>query len=152
MKVAIIGSGISGLTAAYRESQRDELLVGARRVANWWVSHLPPDMVPYWDFTAEHIPHLERDASAAAIAASGLYELSGYVGGVEKERYRRAADGMLAALCRDFLSTGTAAESILLHSVGSKPLHSEVDVGVIYADYYLLEAIRRRGALKTGSS
>ncbi|MFT5864133.1 MAG: unsaturated chondroitin disaccharide hydrolase, partial [Flavobacteriales bacterium] len=33
---------------------------------------------------------------------------------------------------------------ILLHSVGSKPMDSEVDVPIVYADYYFLEANLRK--------
>lgn len=36
--------------------------------------------------------------------------------------------------------------SMLAHSVGGRPFNSEVDVGIIYADYYFIEALlRQRG-------
>jgi len=143
---------IHGLTAAYRESHRAELLAGARTVANWWIAHLPPDGVPYWDFRARDIPNTERDASAAAIAASGLYELSGFVAAAERRRYRQTADAMLRALCQHYLAEGTPNESILLHSVGGRPLGVEIDVGISYADYYFLEAIQRRRGLQSRRS
>ncbi len=137
---------IHGLTAAFRESKRPELLEGARRVADWWLAHLPVDGVPFWDFRHPGIPDTDRDASAAAIAASGLYELSSLVTGAERERYRRSADATLTTLCAQYLA-GNTAESILLHSVGNAPQGGEIDVGIAYADYYLLESIVRRRAL-----
>lgn len=42
---------------------------------------MPEDGIPYWDFGA---PGEERDSSAGSIMASGLLELSNYVG-AEKE-------------------------------------------------------------------
>ena len=141
---------IHGLTAAYRESHNPELLAGARAAADWWVGHLPADGVPYWDFSHPDIPNTERDASAAAIAASGLYQLSALSTGPERARYRRAADVSLAALCRRYTTANSAMESILAHSVGARPHGVEVDVGLSYADYFFLEAIARRRALTDG--
>ena len=37
--------------------------------------------MPYWDFTDPAIPHAPRDASAAAVVASALLELSTYLPG-----------------------------------------------------------------------
>jgi unsaturated chondroitin disaccharide hydrolase len=35
---------------------------------------------------------------------------------------------------------------VLAHSVGGRPFNSEIDVGIIYADYYFVEALlRQRG-------
>jgi unsaturated chondroitin disaccharide hydrolase len=32
-----------------------------------------------------------------------------------------------------------------LHSTGNKPFNGEVDVPIIYADYYFLEALLKKG-------
>jgi unsaturated chondroitin disaccharide hydrolase len=138
---------IHGLTAAYRESRDPALLAGAQAAADWWVKNLPADGVPYWDFRHPGIPRVERDASAAAIAASGLYELAELSRGADRARYRRAADASLAALCRRYTTANSAMESVLAHSVGGRPQEVEVDVGLSYADYFFIEAIvRRRGS------
>ena len=67
---------VYGFTMAYRETGDRRLLDAARRVSDWFIDHLPPDRVPYWDFDAPGIPDAPRDSSAAAIAASGLLELA----------------------------------------------------------------------------
>jgi unsaturated chondroitin disaccharide hydrolase len=36
---------------------------------------------------------------------------------------------------------------LLLHSTGHKPANSEIDVPIIYADYYYLEALLRQKRL-----
>jgi hypothetical protein len=60
--------------------------------------------------------------------------------------YREAAERILRTLAARYLTEGTSTASILAHSVGGRPQNAEVDVGLIYADYYFVEALlRRRG-------
>ena len=66
---------IHGFTMVYRETGDVRFLNTARRAADWYLSHLPADQIPYWDFNAPGIPDAPRDTSAAAIAASGLLKL-----------------------------------------------------------------------------
>lgn len=67
---------LNGFTMTYRETADTRFLNTARLVADWFIDHLPPDHIPYWDFDDPAIPNAPRDTSAAAIAASGLLELS----------------------------------------------------------------------------
>ena len=134
---------IHGFTDAYRMSGRAELLDAAQRAADWYLARLPVDLVPYWDFDAPGIPSTERDASAAAIAVSGLVELARLTGGSRGDDYRHAAERILASLSANYLTAGTSNEAVLLHSVGFHRKNEEVDVGIVYADYYLVEAILR---------
>lgn len=86
----------------------------------------------------------ERDASAAAIVASGLLELSTLVQDKNKqEQYYDAAIRMLESLSSDKYSGVGKADSFLLHSTGAKSLGHEIDVALIYADYYYIEALDR---------
>jgi unsaturated chondroitin disaccharide hydrolase len=134
---------IHGFTDAHRLSGRPELLDAAQRAADWYLARLPTDHVPYWDFGAPDIPHAPRDASAAAIAASGLVELGRLTGSERGAGYRRAAEDILASLASGYLTVGAPDEAVLTHSVGFFRKNSEVDVGLVYADHYLLEAISR---------
>lgn len=136
---------IYGLGTAYRETGRPDLLAGARRVADWYLAHVPADGVPYWDFRDPAIPNAPRDASAAAIAASALLQLSQARGlpAVDSARYRAGAARILVTLCSRYLTRGTGMRSIVQHAVGGKPQGVEVDVGLVYADYYLVEALMR---------
>jgi unsaturated chondroitin disaccharide hydrolase len=137
---------IHGLTTAYRYTRRPELLEAAGRAADWFVAHLPPDAVPFWDFSDPAIPAVERDASAGAIAASGLIDLARHVDGERATRYRAAAERIIGALSSEYLTAGTPSAAILQHAVGQRPQGVEIDVGLVYADYYFVEALlRRRG-------
>jgi uncharacterized protein YyaL (SSP411 family) len=138
---------IHGFTASYGRTRRSELLVAAERTADWFIAHLPADDVPYWDFRSPAIPRTERDASAGAIAASGLYDLARYVDGGASDRYRATADRIIASLASSYMAAPTPQGTILAHSTGARPAQSEVDVGLVYADYFFVEALLRRKGL-----
>lgn len=143
--------GLYGFTMCYRETHDEKYLGLAENIAEFILSHpnLPEDYVPYWDFNAPNIPNEPRDVSAAAIMASGLFELSLYSRNGKK--YRLAAERMITSLSRSYLSTpGSNHGFILDHSTGTKPTNSEVDVPLIYADYYFLEALSREKKIKEG--
>jgi unsaturated chondroitin disaccharide hydrolase len=137
--------GLHGFTIAYRETRDTRFLDTARLLADWFIDHLPVDHVPYWDFDAPNIPNEPKDTSAGAIAASGLFELSMLVpDAASRTRYREAAEAILASLCSPgYLAEGSTSRGILLHGVGHKPNDTEVDVSLIYGDYYFLEALLR---------
>ena len=103
---------------------------------------MPKDLVPYWDFDAPNIPNEPRDASAAAIIASALYELVGY----GKTEYKETADKIMSSLSSPVFTAlvGTNGNFLLMHSVGSIPHGHEIDVPLNYADYYYLEAVIRQ--------
>ncbi len=137
-----------GYTMCYRYTKDPAYLNQAEHVAAFILNHknMPKDLVPYWDFDAPGIPNEPRDVSAAAVIASGLYELSRYSG--NKDLYKSKADFMLQSLSTKYISPiGENKGFILLHSTGSKPSNSEVDVPISYADYYYLEALLRYKAL-----
>ena len=142
-----------GFTMAYRESRQPEFLAQAERVADFVLDHprRPGDGVPYWDYDAPAIPDEPRDASAAAVIASSLVELAGFVP-EQRDRYLAAADQILAALSQDYLVDDRLGEPFLLdHSVGSVPGAFEVDVPLSYADTYYVEALMRRQQLDARS-
>jgi len=136
---------VHGFTMAYRFTGNAQFLVTARKAADYFIYHLPSDRIPYWDYNAPGIPSdtVPRDASAAAIVASGLLELSTFVGAADSVRYRDSAVSLLRALCSTKYRALTTQASILNHSTGGRPQNTEVDVGLIYADYYFLLALLR---------
>ena len=145
--------GLYGFTMCYRETKDPDYLQQADRIAAFILNHpnLPKDMVPYWDYNAPNIPNEPRDASAAAILASGLYELSTY--STNGKWYRKMADKIVESLTKNYRSpVGENKGFILLHSTGHLPGKSEIDVPIDYADYYYLEALLRSKKLKERKS
>jgi len=139
--------GLYAYTMCYRETGDKTYLRQAEHIAAYILPKLPEDKIPYWDFNAPGIPDEPRDASAAAVIASGLYELSRYSD--QGKAYRQMADRILQSLTNHYRSEiGASSGFILLHSTGSKPSKSEVDVPINYADYYYLEALLRSSAAR----
>lgn len=139
-----------GYTVMYRETKQKKYLKQAHQIASYILNNpnLPKDKIPYWDYNAPNIPNEERDASAGAIAASALLELS-TLPGANGKGYYKAAETMLQSLSSPAYKAklGENNNFILMHSVGSKPQKSEVNVPLVYADYYYLEALLRYQAL-----
>lgn len=139
-----------GYTMCYRETKDETYLQQAQHIADFIFSHpnMPADLVPYWDFDDPEIPNVPRDASSASIIASALYELSLY--NQEKSaQYVKWADKIISNLTNAYRSpVGENGGFLLLHSTGSKPKNSEVDVPLVYADYYYLEALLRKQNLE----
>lgn len=144
---------VYGFTMAYRYTKDERFLRTAQEAAKYFLTHLPTDFIPYWDFSVANIPGEPRDVSAAAIVASALFELQQY-GKDSKLRsyFRESAQRILASMCvQPYLAEGTSSYGILNHAVGHKPAGTEIDVSLIYADYYFLEALVRYQALFTSS-
>lgn len=132
---------IYGFTTAYRRTTAEPFLGTARRVADWFLAHLPADAVPFWDFRSPDLPQNVRDSSAGAIAACGLLDLGRVTG---EPRYREGGLRILRALSRDYTTRGLPAhEAILLHGTGNKPRNDEVDVSLVYGDSHVVEALMR---------
>ena len=146
------GWGLYGYTMCYRETGDTKYLDHARRIAAFIMNHprTPEDLVPYWDYDAPDIPDAPRDASAAAVIASALFELSTLVPESEGKTYFDRAEAMLMSLSSDayLAEKGTNGGFILKHSVGHLPAESEIDTPLNYADYYYLEAIQRYLSLR----
>ncbi|MFB9058247.1 glycoside hydrolase family 88 protein [Mariniflexile ostreae] len=136
--------GVYGYTMVYKETKDKKFLDFAQKITDKYLSLLPEDMVPCWDFDVAHDPNEEKDASAAAVVASALLDLSTFVEKKEdQERYYNAALKMLKSLGSDKYSAVGKADAFLLHSTGAKSLGHEIDVALIYADYYYIEALDR---------
>ena len=154
--------GLYGYAMCYRFTKNPAYLKQSEGIADFFLSlpNMPEDFVPYWDMKAPGVVDLKtsvpvdsvpRDASAAAVIASGLYELSTYVSPEKGKHYREIADKIVDSLNKYYQAApGTAYGFLLLHSTGHFPAGSEIDVPLSYADYYYLEALARRDALNDG--
>ena len=139
--------GLYGYTYMYRYTHEVRYLQQARRIARFLLDHprMPSDGIPYWDLDAPDIPAAPRDASAAAVMASALLELSGYVDASERSRFLAFAEKQIRTLSSDEYTApvGENGGFILRHSVGFLRTGSEVDAPLTYADYYYVEALVR---------
>ena len=142
---------IYGFTMVYRYTKDDpavaattsaSFLTTAQRLADYFISQLPSDFVPYWDFSQSGTA--PRDSSAAAIAAAGLLELSAYVDATHSTAYRNAALNILSSLSSStYLANTTPGLGVLLHGSANVPGNSGVNVSLIYGDYYFIQGCNR---------
>ncbi len=148
--------GLYGYTMMYRETLNPRYLHQAQQIGKFLMNHprLPQDKVPYWDYDA---PGTEsgksksskakclRDASAAAIMASALIELSQLDPSELAPQWLALAQQQLRTLSSpEYLATeGEQGGFILKHGVGHLPGKAEVDVPLTYGDYYYVEALMR---------
>jgi len=141
--------GLYGYTMCFRETGDTAYLEQAENIAGYILNHpkLPDDFIPYWDYSLENVEGEPRDASAAAITASALLELSRL--SENGSYYRKTAEMIIRNLTRAYRSApGKNRGFILDHSTGNKNRNLEVDSPLIYADYYFLEALVRQREFK----
>jgi unsaturated chondroitin disaccharide hydrolase len=132
---------VYGFGDCYRATGEELFLKTARNLAEYALKHLPPDLVPYWDFDSPEIPDDVHDSSAASILASGLLNLAAQE--IDPDRathWHTQAAAILKSLWENYTSRSTSEPSILIHGTRSKP-HNMVDHGLIYGDYYFVEAL-----------
>jgi rhamnogalacturonyl hydrolase YesR len=146
--------GLYGFAMCYRETEDARFLEQAQGIADFYTQSpaMPADGVPYFDFNTfgdNQLPD-HRDASAGAIAASGLLELARHAPAEAAERYLSFAIKTVRSLSSSAYraALGQNSHFLLMHSVGNYPLNDEIDVAINYADYYYLEALLRCARLE----
>lgn len=139
--------GLYGFVTMYRDTKNKAYLDHAKKIAQFLINHpnMPADFIPYWDYDAPLQPLSKRDASAAAIMASALLELGRYSEGADKDAYVKTATKMIESLASPAYRNklGECSGFILNKSTGALPMGKEIEVPIIYADYYFLEALKR---------
>ena len=145
--------GLYGYVSTYRYTKDKKYLAQANQIAHFIMHHprLPEDGIPFWDFDSPDIPATYRDASAGAITAAALLELSQYNAAPLQKEYLQMAEKIIRSLSTPTYTAniGENGGFILKHSTGHLPANSEVDVPLTYADYYYVEALMRlRSMLK----
>lgn len=136
--------GFYGYLHCYKQTGDEEYLKAAEGIFRYIFENpnLPKDLVPYWDYNDPKIPDVPRDASAAAITASALYDMFDLT---RKHKYKKLADKIVFNLTKYYSSPiGASSGFILLHSTGHLPGKSEIDVPLNYADYYYVEALLKQ--------
>jgi unsaturated chondroitin disaccharide hydrolase len=137
---------IYGLTLAYHHTGKEDYLLAAQRVANFFLTRLPEDHVPLWDFRAPEEAQGYRDSSAGACAASGLLLLGEKLGGADGSIYREAGERILKSLYQFYGAwDNPGEEGLITRGTSHYPQGRNIDVPLIYGDYFFVEGLARLG-------
>lgn len=142
--------GIYGSAVAYSKLKNEEYISIFKRVADYFIEHLPKNLIPYWDFDFDDGSCEPRDSSAGAAAVCGMLEMSKYLPDDDANYYTAAAKRILKALA-DNCAVKDVSESngLLLHGTYAKKTPTNtchnggVDECNIWGDYFYFEALTR---------
>ena len=140
---------IYGMALAYKYTKQKRYLVAAKNAAKFFIEYLAEDFVPVWDFKAPKETHYAKDSSAGAIAASGMLEISEYLEGNEKQYFYDAGSNILKALYKNNGSwEDYSEEALVLNGTVHFPANSNINVPIIYGDFFFTEGIRKLNGKK----
>lgn len=133
--------GIYGFALSYIHTKDRSFLATAQQIANYFIANIPASNKIPIDFRQPAEPWLE-DASAAAIAASGLLTLADQVGSADQVIYREAAGRILKALADTGTDWDATHDAFITHC--SAEYHEDRhEYPIIYADYFFIEALMK---------
>lgn len=138
--------GVYGFALAYRYTKDPIFLDTSKRMARYFIEHLPEDHVAYWDFDVPIEEGTPRDSSASAIVACGLLELLELLdeNDPDREFFKEALGLKMLSLVQNYSTMNLPeAEGLLQH--GSYHVRGDrgPDDYMIWGDYYYLEALVR---------
>lgn len=142
--------GIYGCALAYRYTKREEYIALFKRVTEYFMEHLPADMVPFWDLCFTDGDEQPRDSSSASIAACGMLEMAKYMDGEDALYYKDTAKQLMKSLYDNYaVKDMNASNGLVLHSTYSNHSpyntcnHYGVDECNSWGDYFYMEALTR---------
>lgn len=134
---------IYGFILAYNATKEKMFLNAAEKLSNYFIKNLPADYVPYWDFDDPNIPNAIRDSSAAAIACSGLITLHKLSG---KTKFKKVTNRILNSLLTNYIAEENQ-DGVLKHGCFDMPKKIGANEGLIWGDFYFLEALLKTRSL-----
>lgn len=142
--------GVYGTALAYKYTKREEYIDIFKNVCEYFLTHLPKDMIPYWDLEFTDGDDEPRDSSSASIAACGMLEMAKYLNKEDAEHYTRIAKQMMKSLYDGYaVKDEKQSNGLVLHSTYSKKSpyntcnHYGVDECNSWGDYFYMEALTR---------
>ncbi len=142
--------GIYGCALAYKYTGRKEYIEIFKHVTQYFLEHLPKDMVPFWDLEFTDGDDQPRDSSSASIAACGMLEMIKYMEKEEAQIYKRYAEQLLKSLYDNYaVKDPEISNGLVLHSTYSNHSpyntcnHCGVDECNSWGDYFYMEALTR---------
>ncbi len=142
--------GVYGLALAYAYTKEPHYIQLFRRVVQYYIDHLPEDLVPYWDLCFNDGDDQPRDSSSASIVSCGLLEMAKFLEEEEAAYYTEWAQKMMYSLVHNYaIKDAKESNGLVAHSTYSNRSpyntcnHYGVDECNIWGDYFYMEALTR---------
>ncbi len=142
--------GVYGTALSYRLTRNESCIPLFKGVADYFMSHLSSDGLPYWDLSFEDGADEPWDSSAAAIAACGMLEMAKFLPADDAAKYTTFAHQLAQAMAdKCAVKDSAVANGLLLHGVYGKssPYNTVWDAGVdectCWGDYFWFELLTR---------
>lgn len=138
--------GIYGFAIAYKFTQDERFLNASKKMAEYFLAHLPNDFIPTWDLDLLGKTEI-KDASAAAIASSGMFLLSELI---QQETlslfFVENALKITKSLKENYIFSKSKRENeegILLHTVYNFHKNWGIDESFPCGDFYFIECLKK---------
>ena len=143
--------GVYGTAVGYKYTKRESYIPIFKGVTEYFLRHLPEDLVPYWDLEfGDGNEDQPRDSSSASIAACGMLEMAKYLPSKEAAYYISIAKRMMKSVVDHYaVKDPSQSNGLVLHSTYSNHSpyntcnHYGVDECNIWGDYFYMEALTR---------
>jgi len=142
--------GIYGTALGYRYTKKKEYIDIFKNVTEYFLEHLPKDMVPFWDLEFSDGADEPKDSSSASIAACGMLEMAKYLPESDAEKYTMIAKQLMKSLYENYaVKDHSSSNGLVLHSTYAKrsPYNTCNPCGVdecnSWGDYFYMEALTR---------
>lgn len=142
--------GVYGMALAYKYTGRKEYIDLFKHVTEYFLTHLPKDLVPYWDLEFTDGDDQPRDSSSASIAACGMLEMIKYLDAEDAAHYKKIAYQLIKSIYDNYaVKDMETSNGLVLHSTYSNHSpyntcnHYGVDECNSWGDYFYMEALTR---------
>lgn len=142
--------GIYGTALGYKYTKKAEYMEQFERVTDYYLNHLPADLIPYWDLEFTDGSEEPRDSSSASIAACGMLEMAKYMEADKADYYIGIAKRFMKSLYDSYaVKDHEISNGLVLHSTYCKHSpyntcnHMGVDECNSWGDYFYMEALTR---------
>jgi unsaturated chondroitin disaccharide hydrolase len=138
--------GIYGFANMFNYIADTKFVDAAARLADYFIDHLPNDLIAYWDLEFSEGSEEERDTSSSAIMVCGLLELIKQLPISDKRRsvYQAKSIEIIKSLAENYTTKKHPNyNGILVEGVYTKPGNYGVSESTIWGDYFYLEALIR---------
>ena len=142
------GWAIMGFALAHTLSGRQDFLDTAILCANKYLELTEENGIPKWDFHFKGRRAAPRDTSAASISACGMMEIYHATG---DEKWKKEAERIFMALSERYASFNCPEEEgMIREATGHMPIYDNINVSLIYGDYYYTELYARLAGISRG--